>query len=456
MSTTKSSSTELPTARQAKKPRGGWKTRLPFYYGWLIVAGGFFSLGITYTVWYSFTVFYVALLQEFGWSRAASAGVFSLFVIVVGVAGTGAGALVDRFGPKRIVAGGTALLTIGLLACSQIQDLLQFYLMFGIVSAIGLSATGWVPVVTMINRWFSARLGAALGTASAGIGVGITIMVPVSQMLITQFGWRTAYIILAGVVFFGVMPITLLVMETRPEDLGLHRDGRAPTPESETARLAAAAARKPREVNLKWTTTAWTLGSAVHTYRYWVLAFMMMLANIGTQMIMVHQVAFLVDGGLDKLLAASIAGMVGMFSIGTKAGWGWMSDRLGREVTWTIGLSSTLLAITLLISTRLAPSPLVLYLYPLVFAFGYGATAPLTPAVVSDLFAGRNFGVIYGSLVIANGIGSAIGAWFAGLIFDLTGSYFIAFGLGGVCSLISIACMWVVAPRLIRRVPGRC
>lgn len=445
---------EPSTAVAAHPARRGWRARLPFYYGWLIVAAAFVSLGLTYTVWYSFSVFYVALLEEFGWSRAASAGVFSLFVIVVGIAGAAAGTLADRFGPGRIVSVAVTILAAGLVACSRINNLWQFYLFFGVVTAIGLSATGWVTCVTMINRWFYARLGAAIGIASSGIGVGILLMVPLSQWLINQLGWRTAYVTLAGIVLTGVLPIALLLMQGRPEDLGLLKDGLRPG--TEPSARGNIPARRSRVVDEKWANTPWTLATAIRTRRFWMLSATMALANIATQMIFVHQVAFLVDGGYDKLLAASVVGLVGLFSVGAKIGWGWVSDRLGREITWSLGLANIVLAIILLSLTRYFPAMALTYVYALAFALGYGATAPLTPAVAADLFAGRRFGSIYGTLTIANGMGSATGAWLAGYIFDLTGSYLTAFGLGAGCSILSIAAMWMIAPRLVRRVPGRC
>jgi MFS family permease len=436
--------------------RRDWRRRLPFFYGWLIVASAFVTLGITYTVWYSFSVFYVALLQEFGWGRAVSAGVFSLHVVFGGLAGILTGSLVDRFGPTKVVSAGALVMVAGLVACSQMTDLGQFYLYYGIICAAGIGGTGWVPCVTMISRWFSLRLGTAIGIASSGIGVGILVMVPVSQMMIGQFGWRTAYLVLAGIMFVGILPMSLLVMRGNPAELGLLRDGRAASPIGEDSLRGAAEAQRARIVDHKWAGTPWTVGIATRTRRYWMLFLTMALANVTTQMIMVHQVAFLVDGGFDKMLAASIVGLVGMFSIISKASWGWVSDRLGREITWSLGLSNTVIAIALLVSTRYLSVPVVVYFYSLFFAFGYGATAPLTPAVSADLFAGRRFGSIYGTLGVANGLGSAIGSWLAGYIFDVTGSYLPAFAVGGAAAIASIAAMWAIAPRMIRLVPGRC
>jgi sugar phosphate permease len=429
-----------------------WRNRLPVFYGWFIVGASFVALGLSYTVWYSFSVFYVALLGQFGWSRAASAGVFSLYVIVYGLAGAAAGALSDRFGPRKVVAVGVAFLTAGMVGCSQMTELWQFYLSYGVIAAIGSSAAGWVPCVATVSCWFSRRLGTALGVASAGIGVGILIMVPLTQMLINWYGWRSAYQILAAIILVGVTPVALVVLRGRPEELGMVKDGRPADYKDGPGKGGPAISRV---VDRQWASREWTVGSAVREPRFWLLAAMLMLANTATQMILVHQVAFLVDGGLDSLLAASVAGLVGLFSVGAKIGWGWVSDRLGREMTFTLGLSCMWVAVAALIATRLTSSALLLYLFPLAFALAYGTLTPLGPAIAADLFTGPRFGSIYGAAAISQGLGSASGAWFAGYVFDSTGSYFIAFGIAAVCSFLSVIVCWLIAPRLVRMVPGR-
>ncbi len=182
---------------------------------------------------------------------------------------------------------------------------------------------------------------------------------------------------------------------------------------------------------------------------------MLMLNNLATQMIFVHQVAFLVDGGYEKLLVASVVGLVGLFSVGTKIGWGWVSDRIGRELTYTLGLGCMWVAVAFLLSTQMSSLSLLPYLFSLFFALAYGVATPLGPAIGSDVFAGPHFGSVYGALGIANGLGSAIGAWLAGYVFDVTGSYVLAFGFALVSSPLSIIACWLVAPRLVRLVPGK-
>ncbi len=427
-----------------------WQAKLPFFYGWFVVAASFFSLGVSYTAWQSFSVFFVALIQEFGWSRASAAGVFSLFVIVSGLAGAGAGALSDRYGPGRIASAGGVVLAVGLVACSQISELWQFYLLFGVVAAVGSTSAGWVPCVTMLSRWFSARLGFALGVASAGIGVAILVMVPFTQWVITNFGWRVAYQVTAGTVLLLVVPVAFFVLRGRPEDFGLKKDGGAPAGTTGSG----VPVERFRVVDREWVNRRWTVALALRTRRYWALLVMTVFTHIAIQTVLVHQVAYMVDGGYDSMLAASIVGLIGLVSIGAKIGSGWISDRLGREKSWTIALSCIAASIPPLLASRLPGMSMLIFLYAVVFAIGYGMVTPLTPAVTSDMFAGERLGSIYGVVTIASGLGNATGAWMGGYIFDSTGSYFLALVMAAMAGIISMAGVWVTAPGKIRGVTG--
>lgn len=438
--------------RRSNPPGRDWRARLPFFYGWFIVAGSLVALGLTYSVMYSFSVFYVALLEEFGWGRGEAAGVYSLFTIVAGIGALGAGALCDRFGPGRVIACGGTWLAAGLLICSRVSALWHLYLAFGVMAAFGVSLAGWTPCVIMVSRWFSVRLGLALGIASGGIGVGIMAVVPLVQGLISNFGWRTAYISLAGIVFLGLLPVGLFVLRGRPEDLGQKADGVGSEPTHPKTTGKPRAKREMEVVDAEWAGREWTIGTAVKTMRCWLLASVKLLGGIATQMIFVHQVVYLVEGGYDRMLAASIVGLIGLLSVAAKVLWGWSADTIGREMTYTLGCASMVLAVGLLALTRVVPFPGMLYLYAVIFAMGYGVSAPLWPIVTSDLFAGRNFGSIYGFIALFSGFGSALGAWLGGYVYDVTGSYMIAFGVAVAGNAAGAGVLWIVAPRKVRRV----
>ena len=433
-------------------PSRDWRARLPFFYGWFILAGSLVALGLTYSVMYSFSVFYVALLEEFGWGRGEAAGVYSVFTIVAGVGALGAGALCDRFGPGRVIACGGIWLATGLLICSRVSELWHLYLAFGVLAAFGVSLAGWTPCVIMVSRWFSGRLGLALGIASGGIGVGIMAVVPLVQVLISSLGWRAAYVSLAGIVFLGLLPVGLFVLRGRPEDLGQKADG-VGSRSIDPKKAGKPRVKKEMEVvDAEWADREWTVSTAVRTMRCWLLAAVKLLGGIATQMIFVHQVVYLVEGGYDRMLAASLVGLIGLLSVAAKVLWGWSADTIGREMTYTLGCAAMVLAIALLALTRVVPFPGMVYLYAVIFAMGYGVSAPLWPVVTSDLFAGRHFGSIYGLIALFSGFGSALGAWLGGYVYDLTGSYMIAFGVAVAGSSASAGALWIVAPRKVRRV----
>jgi MFS family permease len=132
--------------------------------------------------------------------------------------------------------------------------------------------------------------------------------------------------------------------------------------------------------------------------------------------------------------------------------WGMVADRLGREITYSVGILGMLAAIALLVLIGTAPLPWLVFPFALAFALGYGVTAPLGPAAAADIFAGRNFGAIYGVLSVGIGLGSAFGAWFAGFVFDATGSYVVAFAVAAASSTGGAVCLWLAAPRRVRRV----
>ncbi len=425
----------------------GWRTKLPFFYGWVVVASTFVTMALSWGVHYSFSVFYVALLEQFNWGRAATAGVFSTFVLFSSITGVGAGVLVDRFGPTRIVPAGGLLLAVGLLATSQLSELWQFYLCFGVLCGSAMAISGWVPGVALVSRWFQRKRGLAIGVASAGVGLGTVLMVPLSQYLISGFGWQWAYLALAGIILLGIAPQSTVFQVGRPEELGLKPDG--------VQQVSEASKRAPGRrlvvVDQAWASHPWTLGSAITTSRFWLLTLSLILSAFTNQMLWAHQAAFLVDAGYEKMLAASTVGMAGLVSIALKILWGEAGDRIGRERTFTLGAGCVLLSILLLMLTARVHTVWLVILFAAAFGTGYAVNPPLLSAAAADIFAGKNFGAIYGAVWLGQGIGGAVGAWAAGSLFDSTGSYTAALLAAALSTIAGVLCMWLAAPRQVRR-----
>ncbi len=422
------------------------KDKNAFHFGWIIVGFSFVTLALAYGVWYSFSVFFVALLKEFGWSRSMAAGAFSLFVILHSLIGPFVGIMVDRLGPRRVILLGSFFLGVGLALCSLVKTWWQFYIFFGVITAVGVGSIGWVPNTTIIQHWFKEKRGLPIGIISSGIGIGILVCIPSIQHLITQVGWRMTYRIMAIFIPLIVISMAIAILKRPPQTTQVRdiKEGVSP-----------GIVKDPLVVNEEWAARSWTIREAIATKPFWFLTLSFFLGNFITQSIFTHQVAFFVDHGLQALFASYIVGIVGIVSIGSKILWGVLSDKIGREITYTIGMACSIFGMIALIVFSIFPSPILTYFFSLFFGMGYSVTAALPPLITTDFFEGRAYGGIFGSLMTFVGVGGAFGAWFAGFLYDFVGSYVPVFVILILCALFSCLSIWKAAPRKIRMVPGR-
>jgi MFS family permease len=418
--------TVVGDGRTARGPAPSWRSRGATS----VVVTTFVTLGLNYGFWYAYSVFLVAFLREFGWSRSVVAGAFSILVVVHGVSGPALGWLVERFGPRPVIASGGALLSVSLLMAAHLSAVWHLYLVIGILAALGISAAGWVPAVVLIRSWFPTHVGTALGISSAGIGVGIFALVPFTQLMIDSLGWRWALRVLAVMVAAWIIPAALLLVRNAPP--------RAAAPST----IAAAPARPH-----------WTVRTVLRSWKFWTTGVVFFAGSVATQMLLVHQVAYLVDHGVSALVGATLVGVVGIASIGGKTGWGTLSDRVGREPTYSLAFGCVALSVACLALAGAYPRTPLPYVYALLIGVGYAVTAPLTPAIASDLFGGPRFPRIFGLLHLMNSLGGAAGPWIAGWLFDRTGSYALALPLAAGMALLAPALLWVVAPRRLNPAP---
>jgi MFS family permease len=388
------------------------------------------TLALAYGIWYSYSVILVALLHEYGWSRSVLAGAFSLFTLVHGGVNPAVGALCDRLRPLGLMAAGGVALGLALWADSYIASPWQLYLGFGVFTAIAVAAAGWVPALVQVQRDFQDKLGLALGIVSSGVGVGMLLVVPLTQLLIDAYGWRTAFRVLAAICVLWIVPSSLFLLRRAPARR------HAPTP--------AAAPQKPLH-------TA-TLAEAMRGTPFWLMVSAFLFGNVCSQTLHVHQVAYLVDQGVAAIVAASVVGVVGASSIVGKTGGGWLSDRVEREFVYVAGIAILVGAVAALAAIGAAPAHWAIYGYAVLLGLGYSVTASLIPAMVSDRFSGPNFGAIVGVGLMGSAAGSAIGPWMAGYLFDRTGSYMPAFAIAAGCGVAAGAAGWRAR---VLRVRGR-
>jgi MFS family permease len=414
-------------------------------YRWAALAVCTVLIGIVSVVWHTFSLFLVALTGSFGWSRAETSLGFTIFVIVSGITGPNTGQLIARYGARRVVTIGGLVLATGLVATSRMQTLWQFYLFFGVIGGVGFNMAGWVPVVTLLQTWFRERLGMATGIASAGVGVGIMVLVPAIQESILQFGWRVTYLLTAVVMLMAVLPAAAFIREG---PLGRRRGAGLPgasRPEDE-----------PGVVDRDWVRRPWSLALALHTRRFWYLLVAFFLASFSSQQILAHHVAYLRGTGVGALAAASIVGVIGVTSVPARISWGAASDRIGRELTYTLAAAMLVAAIAVLWLVSVVPGGAWLaYLYAVLMGVGYVSSSTMPPILTADMFRGAAYAAIFGGIQLASNGGTGVGAFSAGFIYDHTGSYDLAFAIAIAGVFVSAACVWLAAPRLVRRAVRR-
>jgi MFS family permease len=421
-------------------------SRLPFFYGWVVVVVTFVTMAIGVNARTAFSLFFPPIISEFGWERGITAGAFSFGFIVSAIVSPLIGGLMDRAGPRAVMEAGVALMGGGLLLAPLTREPWHLYVTIGVMVGAGSVCLGYSGQSLFLPNWFIRRRGLAMGIAFAGVGIGSVTLLPWVQYVIEQTGWRAACTAMGLMVLIVLAPINLL-LHKRPEDIGLQPDGdAAPHP---SARPVS------NIVDPVWAGTDWTLPLALRTARFWWIALGYFCALYIWYAVQVHQTKFLLDIGFSANVGVWALGVVSLLGIPGQIVLGHASDRIGREAIWAISCLGFAICFAALVALKYEPSLWLVYL--MVFtqgALGYGLTS-IMGAVVLEIFQGRNYGSIFGSIMLSALAGGAAGPWVTGLLHDLTGTYTIAFSIGIAVSLLSALAIWQAAPGKVRAVAGK-
>jgi len=422
--------------------------RLPVFYGWIIVAAAFVTMAIGINARTAFSLLFPPILAEFGWHRGVTAGVFSFGFLVSALLSPAAGRLMDARGPRPVVETGVILLALGLLLATIARERWQIYMTLGVLVGSGANCLGYTVQSLFLPNWFSRRRGLAMGIAFSGVGVGSIILLPALELEIQRHGWRTACWSLGLGVIVLLAPLNL-ILKKRPEDIGLRPDGSKEIdgigPRVETVQV----------VDFGWVAIEWTLIRAARTRRFWWIALGYFCAMFVWYAVQVHQTKYLIEVGFTAMDAAWALGLVSLVAIPGQIALGHVSDRIGREPVWAIGCAGFAICCLALIALRDAPTLPALFVVVIAQGtFGYSLTSVMGP-ITAEIFEGRHFGSIFGTLMLAGIAGGAVGPWLTGFMHDLTGSYGPAFWIAfGLC-VVSASAIWVAAPRKVRLVAGQ-
>ncbi len=423
------------------------KRKPRIFYGWYIAFVGATAYALGYGSRFSFSVIFPSLLEEFKWSRDFTATMFSVHLLIYGIAAPITGFLVDRTGPRKTMVLGTILLSLGLVLSRWGNQLWYFWITFGLLSGAGLCMIGAVPFTTVLRNWFEKKRGLAFSLLFLGSG-GAFGCYPAVAWLIDTAGWRNTYLI-EGLVVGGVMiPLIVFVVRYHPRDMGLSCDG---LPEMQEGRTSPGKGAL-RVVDPAWTAVDWTLSKAVRTARFWLFCLATFsLWGINQNILLAHQVAFAVDMGYSKLYASAVLSLFGLtYALGSLGSL--VSDRIGREVTILLATAIGISGMIVLMFIRDASQPWMLYYFSISLGVSNGLCSPTIAAAVTDIFQGPRVGSIVGAVWFAFAVGGTIGPWLGGWLFEMTGNYFLAFLVATVLFAVAGAAIWVAAPRKVRRV----
>jgi MFS family permease len=362
---------------------------------------------------------------------------FTVFFVVMGVISPTVGRLVDRHGARKIIVSGAVVFALGFVILSRVQSLWVFYLAYMVVG-LGGAAMGTIPSSAVVSNWFVRRRGAAVGVMSSGIGAGGLAIAPlVGNYLMPSLGWRHSYLALGVVTCAVMIPVTLTLVRTRPQEMGLHPDGADKAPVPDTAiHGRAQASDVPHRV-------------ALATLAFWLIATSYFLSTFSQMGMLQSQVPYLEDIGFPLGLAAGALGGVGLGSAIGKLFFGWLCDRIKPKYACAIGLVLQMTAVLLLLSITPRSPGAMLWIYALTHGLGAGSWLPTMSMLVSTSFGLASYGAIFGTASFVQCIGTATGPLIAGLVYDVTGTYtpvFITFA-----SLYGVAIPAVLLVRERRR-----
>ena len=428
----------------------GIKKNKFLFYGWYITATGSFAYALGYGARYSFSVIFPSLLEEFKWPRDITAAMLSIHILVYGFIAPVAGFLVDRTGPRKTMAFGAMLLSLGLALSRWGNEPWHFYISFGVLSGVGLCLMGSVPFTTVIRNWFEHKRGLALSLMFFGSG-GAFAFYPAIAWLIHHVGWRNTFLVEALILAGVMIPLIIFIVRYHPMEKGLIRDGQA-----EKKEISRNKTEKTMQVmDAAWAAIDWTFPRAVRTSRFWLLSLAIFsLWGVMEHILVAHHVAFAIDVGYSKIYASSVLSLFGiLFAFGSLAGL--ISDRIGRELTITIGTVIGISGIVVLILIKDASAPWMLYYYALSLGAGIGFCAPTLTAAITDIFQGPRVGSVIGFIWVGFAVGGAIGPWLGGWLFELSGNYWLAFVVAIILYAVACVAIWLAAPRKVRRVSGQ-
>ena len=386
-------------------------------YSWLILAAGFAILFFSGGSRFAFGLMLKPMSEDLDVSRSTLSLAVTMFMVVSAVAMPFVGRLVDRWSLRGTIAVGAGIGAAGLVLMGQVQSSWQVFLVYGLVYALGNSATSIAPVVVMVSQWFIERRGVATSVAVSGNAIGQLFIVAALASLLVAIGWRSSFIILAVVNIAILLPITLLIVRPGPPRAD---EWASPTTDADNEPA-------PQPLSLR---------QALSSRPFLLLVGIYSICGFQDFFVATHIVAFAQDQGVGDVLAGNLLAWMGVMGLLGVLVAGVMADALGASRPTALCFLMRIGIFALILPLQSTPAILA---FGLLYGFTFLITAPLTVVFLGNIYGPLRLGTLTGTISMIHQIMGGLGALAGGWIYDLTGSYNMAFILMLALSLAATA-----------------
>ncbi len=400
------------------------------FYGWVLVGVAALVMVVgSVPMFQGMTAWFVVFEKQFGWSRTQLTIAFSLTRVEGSIMGPVAGYLVDRLGPRTMVALGLTIAGVGFLILAATNSLWQLYLAF-VVMSMGTGLGSWLPMMTVVNNWFSRRRATAMAIAGEGFLIGGVILVPVLVWAIDpdipgRPGWRLTAAVIGIFLMAVAVPLSRFVRNS-PEEYGEHPDGHPPEPAAAKHEESAPEAEGP----------SYTWQEAVRTKTFWLISFGHACSSIVIVTMMVHLGPMLTDRGFSlQTVGWVVATYTAVAAVFTLIG-GYVGDRI--PIRWAIFAFSAVQSVGIAVLV-VGETEAMAYLFGVLLGIGFGGRNPMTTAIRGVYFGRKAFASITGISMIPMNVLLLASPLFAGIMFDATGTYTLSFTVVAVVSFVGSA-----------------
>ncbi len=393
------------------------------FYGYIIAIAAFCILLVVYGVRFSYGIFFTPMARELGWNSATTSLAYSISIILEGVFNIILGGITDKYGPRLVLTICGIMMGLGYCLMLTVSSTWQFFLFYSVIIGIGMGGI-FVPLAVIIARWFTARRVMMTGFVMSGAGVGILMIAPLSDFLIKLLNWRETYL------FLGIFTLIVIVsaaqfLKGAPADIGLAAYG-----EEESV----AGKARPKGFSLR---------EAFRTYQFWFAFLIYALYGFISVSVNVHIVPDAIKLGISSTIAATFLATMGGVQIAGRIGLGILGDHIGNRLVFVIGFILAISGLFWIMSNQAAWA---FFLFAVVFGLSQGGLSTSQSPLIAGLFGLKSHGLIFGFCGFGYTLGAGIGPYVSGHIFDITGSYYMAFLTCIILSFVGLALILSLKP----------